>query len=92
VHPSLIAGEEHSEYALKGRNLVFEAILITIKDSDTSLAGKLVGWVCINNMSIWCLVGSSFGPLYLVAYTLISKSEKIRDFHSYTHLFLLLVF
>jgi hypothetical protein len=61
VHPSLIAGEDHSEFALEDRNLEVEAMLITIKDSDMTLANLLVGRVCINNMSVWCLVGLSFG-------------------------------
>jgi hypothetical protein len=64
VHPSLIACEDNSEFALEGRNLEFEAMLITIKDSDTTLAGLLVGRVCINDMSIWCLVGVSFCLIY----------------------------
>jgi hypothetical protein len=63
VHPSLIAGEDHSEFAFESSYLEFEAILITIKDSDTSLARLLVGWVFINNMSIRCLVGIYFGTL-----------------------------
>jgi hypothetical protein len=62
VHPPLIAGEDNSESALDGCNLVIEAMLISIKDSDTTLAGLLVGRVCINNMSIWCLVGLYLGP------------------------------
>ena len=62
MHPSLIAGEDHTEFAFESRNLEFEAILISIKDSDTSLAGLLVGRICINNMSIWCLVGVNFCP------------------------------
>jgi hypothetical protein len=38
VHPSLIAGEESTEFALQGRNLEVEALLIMIKDSDATLA------------------------------------------------------
>jgi hypothetical protein len=60
--PSLIAGEDHSKITYDGLNLVVETMLTTIKDSDTTLAGRLVAWICINNMSIFCLVGVSFGP------------------------------
>ena len=62
MHPSLIAGEDHTEFALEGRNLVVKAMLITIKDLDMTLAETLVCRVCMNNMPIWCLVGASFGP------------------------------
>ena len=61
MHPSLIAGEGHTEYALECCNLIGKAILITIKDSDATLAGHQEGRVCKNFMSIWCLVGVSFG-------------------------------
>jgi hypothetical protein len=61
VHPSLIAGEDHCEFALDGRNLEVEAFIIAIKDLDMTLAGRLVGRVCIYNMSFWCCVGVSFG-------------------------------
>jgi hypothetical protein len=64
VHPSLIAGKDHTKFAFESSNLEFEAILITIKDSYTSLAGLFVGRACINNMSIRCLVGIDFGPFY----------------------------
>jgi hypothetical protein len=56
-----MADEFHTEFALEGRNLEVEGMLIAIKDSDTTLAGLLVGRVCINFMSIWCLVRVSFG-------------------------------
>jgi hypothetical protein len=61
VHPFLIAGEDHAEYALECCNLKAESMLITIKDSDATLAGHLEGRVCNNFMSIWCLVDVSFG-------------------------------
>ena len=48
VHPSLIAGESHGVLALNGRNLVVEAMISTIKDSDTALAGLLPGRICID--------------------------------------------
>ena len=64
MHPSLIAGKGHTEFAFESSNLKVEAILITIKDSDPSLAGLLVGRVCSNKMSIRCLVGLYFGPFY----------------------------
>lgn len=57
-----MAGEVHCEFALNSRNLEVEAMLITIKDSDTTLAKLLVGRVCINFMSIWCIVGAYFCP------------------------------
>ena len=56
MHPSLIAVEEHCEFALEGRNLEVKAMLIKLKDSDTTLAELLVGRFSINNMSIWCSV------------------------------------
>ena len=60
VHPSLMAGKDHTVFALEGRNLVVEAMLTAIEDSNMTLAVLLVGRVCINCMSIWCLVGVSF--------------------------------
>jgi hypothetical protein len=60
MHPSLIAGEDHSVISLEGRNLEVEAMVITIKNSDASLAELLVGWVRKNKMSIWCLVAVLF--------------------------------
>jgi hypothetical protein len=60
VHPFFIDCEGHSKFAFEGRNLIVEAILITIKDSDIDFAKVKVGGLCINNMSIWCLVSS--GP------------------------------
>jgi hypothetical protein len=63
VHPSLIAGEDDSEFALECGNLEVEAMVVTIEDSNTTLAELLEGWVCINKMSIWCLVSLSFGFL-----------------------------
>ena len=63
MHPSLIACEDHCEFALEGRNLEVEAMLIMLKDSDTTLAGLLASWGCKDSMSIWCLVGLYFGPL-----------------------------
>lgn len=62
MYPSLIAGEDYTEFALEGRNLEVEAMLIAMKDSYTTLPGCHVGWVWINNMAIWCLVGLYFGP------------------------------
>ena len=62
MHPSLICSEYHSEFALESRNLKVEAVLITIKDSDTTLAKLLAGRVCIYKMPIWCHVGETFGP------------------------------
>jgi len=62
MHPSLIGSEDHSEFALKGRNFEIEAVLITIKDSDTALAELLEGRVCIEKMPSWCHVGVTFGP------------------------------
>ena len=56
MQPSLIAGEDHCESALEGRNLVVEAMLITIEDSNTTLAELLVGWILINKMSNRCSV------------------------------------
>ena len=56
MHPSLIAGEDHCEAALEGRNLVVEAMLIAIEDANKTLAELLVGWILINNMSNWCSV------------------------------------
>ena len=63
VHPSLIAGEGHGVFALKGSNLVVEAILSTIKDSDTTLAGILQGRICIDSMTSCCFVGETLGSL-----------------------------
>ena len=60
MHPSLMAGKDHTVFALEGRNLVVEAMLTAIEDSNMTLAVLLVGRVCINSMSIWCLVGVSF--------------------------------
>jgi hypothetical protein len=60
VHPSLIAGEDHSEFALECRNLEVEAMLIKIKDLKTALAELLEGRICINKMSLWCLISISF--------------------------------
>ena len=62
MHPSLIAGEDHTEFALEGRNLVVKALLTTIKDSDTTLTGLLKGRFCINYMPVRCIVGACFGP------------------------------
>jgi hypothetical protein len=62
LHPSFIASELYSEYAMKYRNLEVEALLFTLKDSNTTIAGALEGRVSTNNMSIWCLVGAFFGP------------------------------
>jgi hypothetical protein len=61
VHPSLIAGEDHTEVALEGRNLVVKAMNVTTNQFDTTLAGFLVSRLCINKMSSWCLIGASFG-------------------------------
>jgi hypothetical protein len=63
VHPSLIGGEDHSEFALEGCDLEVKAMLITTKDTDIALAELLVGRVCIEKMSSWCHVGVTFGPL-----------------------------
>ena len=63
LHPSLVAGEDHTECALEGSNLAVKAMLISIKDSDSTLTELLVGRVCINNMSIQCIVGIYFGLL-----------------------------
>jgi hypothetical protein len=63
VHPFFIAGEGYGVFALKGSNLVVEAMLSPIKDSDTTLAGLLPGRICIDKMSRWCLVGEILGPL-----------------------------
>jgi hypothetical protein len=75
LHPSLIASEFHCELAMKGRNLIVEAMLITLKDSDTTLAGRLVGWVCINNMTIWCRVVALFCPFVDVTYNRTGGTE-----------------
>ena len=64
MYPSLIAGEDHTEFALERRNLEVEALVISFKYSDTTLARLLVGRICINNMSLWCLVGVTFGLFY----------------------------
>jgi len=62
VHQSLIASEDYFECAYQGRNLVFKAILITIKQSDTTLSGyHLEGWVCINKISFLYIVGVFLG-------------------------------
>jgi len=47
---------------LEGCDLEVEAMLITIKDTDTALAELLVDRVCIEKMSSWCHVGVTFGP------------------------------
>ena len=57
VHPSLKAGEGHGVLALNGRNLVIEAMHSTIEDSDMALTGLLPGWICIDMMTRWCLIG-----------------------------------
>ena len=62
MHPSLIAGEDHNEFALEGSNHELEAMFVAIEDIDTTLAILLVGRVSINNMSVWCLVDVFFGP------------------------------
>jgi hypothetical protein len=62
VHPSLIAGEVDGVLALKGSNLVVEAMLSTIKDFDMALAGLLPGRFCIYKMASFCLIGSTYGP------------------------------
>jgi tetrahydromethanopterin S-methyltransferase subunit D len=62
VHPSLIAGEVDGVLALKGSNLVVEAMLSTIKDFETTLAGLLAFRFCINKMASFCLIGSTYGP------------------------------
>ena len=62
VHPSLIAGEVHGVLALKGSNFVVKAMLSTIKDSETTLAGLLAFRICIDKMAIFCLIGSTYGP------------------------------
>ena len=64
MHPSLIGGEDDSEFALEGRNLEVETMLITIKDSNTALTEILAGRVCIEKMPSWCHVGVTFGPLH----------------------------
>ena len=61
VHPSLIAGEFHGVLAFIGRNLVVEAMLSPIKDSDMTVTRFLIGRVCIDNMTRRCLVGGTFG-------------------------------
>lgn len=60
VHPFLIAGEVHSEFALEGCNLVFEAMLVLIKDSDTTLAGLVACGGFDNFMSCWCRILAFF--------------------------------
>jgi hypothetical protein len=59
-----MAGEDHSEFACIDLNLEFEALLITLKDSDTTIAGRLSGRFCKNNMSFWCYVSLCFGTFY----------------------------
>jgi hypothetical protein len=59
-----MAGEDHSEFACKDRDLVFEALLITLKDSETTIAGLLGGRFCKNNMSFWCSVSLCFCPFH----------------------------
>jgi hypothetical protein len=63
VHPSLITCEIDGVLALKGRHLVVEATISTIKDSETTLAGLFPGRVCIDIMTICCLVGETLGSL-----------------------------
>jgi hypothetical protein len=60
-------------------NLKAESMLITIKDSDATLAGHLEGRVCNNFMSIWCLVDVSFG-LFNPDKALIWALECLVDF------------
>jgi hypothetical protein len=59
-----MASEDHSEFACIDRNLEFEALIIALKDSDTTIAGLLGGRFCKNNMSFWCHVSVCFGPFY----------------------------
>ena len=66
LHPSFVANDYYPVFAMKYRNLVVEAMLVTLKDSDTTISGLLVGRVSTNNMSIWCLVGAFFGLSTLV--------------------------
>jgi hypothetical protein len=61
VHPFLIAGEVDDVLAFFGRDLVVEAMLSPIKDSDMTVAGLLPGRICIDSMTRWCLVGETFG-------------------------------
>lgn len=82
VHPSLIAGEIHSEFSLEGRNLVLDTMLTTIKDSDKTLARLLVGRVCKNNMSIICLVGASFCPFIPVAFKFTGDPDSATQTRS----------
>jgi hypothetical protein len=80
VQPSLIAGDHHSEFTLDGRNLVFKAIIITIKKSDTALAGcHLEGWVCINLISFFCIVGMFLGLFSPVITSLTRVGDLIAD-------------
>ena len=60
VHPFLIAGEVHSEFALDGCDLVFEAMLVLIKDSDTTIAGLVAIGGLDNFMSWWCRILAFF--------------------------------
>ena len=60
VHPFLIAGEVHSDITLDGCNLVFKAMLVLLKDSDTSLAGLGVCGGFDNFMSCWCRILARF--------------------------------
>ena len=60
--PSLIAGKVHGVLALKGSNLVVEAMLSQIKDSGMALAGLLLGRFFIDMMASFCLIGSTYGP------------------------------
>jgi len=59
-----MAGEDHSEFACIDRDLEFEALLITLKDSDKTIAGLIGGRFCKNNMSFWCYVSLCFGPFF----------------------------
>jgi hypothetical protein len=98
-----MAGEDHSKFACIDRDLEFEALLITLKDSDTTIAVLLCGRFCNNNMSFWCYVSLCFGPFYTdIAFNRIagvfadscpkSPSEYSTNYISFFFLPLLLFF